>query len=653
MIYNKINSLPFICTRALSVLFIVCLTSSLQAQIIMPKIFGDHMILQRGINIPVWGKAKPGTVVQIKFSHHNVSTTSNDQGKWQLYIPMMEAGGPFTMTVYQQNIKKPELVFNDVLIGDIWLASGQSNMEWDVQRSDNAIEEIANSRYPQIRFLNVEQDMSPATRDDIAGGNWQICDTASVKKASAVAYFFARNIHTELDVPIGILQAIWGGTPVEAWTSREQLLSSELTRDRVIANDSVGEEHFAKDSLNLIKFWDIVYNPQNATDQIIPLADFDDSNWDDLNMPGTFKDWNWPYYEGIVWMRKNIMLPETMAGKDLTVHLGQPEMNYSLYFNGSEICKTIWNASPTHHYTLPSSLIKKGENNIAVRLAVLWGGGGFNPPAEKMFITDGQNQVSIAGDWKYKKDLESTIPELHNFHMYPSYLFNAMINPVIPFGIKGFLWYQGEENTNDAFNYRYIFPMMINDWRIRWKQGYLPFLYVQLANFIETKEQNDWALLRESQEYTLLQPNTGMACIIELGEAKNIHPTNKQDVGKRLAMLALKQVYDKDIIADGPVYQDLTIEGNKIIINFETNGSSLSVSGAGPITGFAIAGEDQVFHWAQAVIKGNCVELSSEQVDNPVAVRYAWADNPVCNLINKEGLPAHPFRTDNWKQKSK
>jgi sialate O-acetylesterase len=646
---SRINSLFIGRSRALSMLFLMLVASALQAQVSMPKVFGDHMVLQRGIDIPVWGNAKPDTRVSVEFANQKISTLANEHGKWQLRIPRMAAGGPYTMTVYQEDIQTPVIKYEDVLIGDIWLASGQSNMEREVQQSANAGVEIANARYPEIRLFNVAQDMSPTAREDIAGGNWQVCDTSSVKKASAAAYFFARRIHTELNVPIGILQTTWGGTPVEAWTSREQLLSSELTRNTVIANDSIGESHFTKDSLNLIRFWDIVYHTQNNTDQIIPKAGYDDSDWDILNMPTTFKDWNWPYYEGIVWMRKKVVIPKAMAGKDLTIHLGQPEMNYSLYFNGAEICKTIWNANPTHHYTLPSSLVKEGENTIAVRLAVLWGGGGFNPPAEKMFISDGKNQVSIAGDWKFKKDLEPAIPKMRNFHKYPSYLFNAMINPLIPFGIKGFLWYQGEDNTSDAYNYRYLFPMMINDWRIRWQQGYLSFLYVQLANFTDTREQNDWALLRESQAYTLLQPNTGMACIIDIGEAKDIHPKNKQDVGKRLALLALKQVYGKDILADGPVYQDFTVKGNKIIVNFETNGSSLSLRGDGPVTGFTIAGEDHKFVPAEAVIQGNSVVISSRQIKTPVAVRYAWADNPACNLVNEQGLPAHPFRTDNRK----
>jgi sialate O-acetylesterase len=626
----------------------------LNAQVSMSAVFGDHMILQRGIEIPLWGKTSPGTVVSVRFSNFEVITKADTSGHWRLRLPEFEAGGPYTLEVYGENQQQPTIVFEDVLVGDVWFASGQSNMELEVQQSMNADEEIANANYQHIRFFNVAHAMSPSPREDIIDGKWLVCDTASVKKASAAAYFFAREIHTEINVPVGIVQASWGGTPVEAWTSREQLLSSDLTRNIVLANDSLADGCFEQDSLNLIRFWDIVYNPHNNIDQIIPLADFDDSVWNILNMPGTFKDWNWPYYEGIVWMRKKVIIPEAMAGEDLTIHLGQPEMNYSLYFNGAEICKTIWNAEPTHHYILPAALVNEGENTIAVRMAVLWGGGGFNPPAENMFITDGKSKVSIDGEWKYRKDLESEIPKLMNFHRYHSFLYNAMVHPVIPFGIKGFLWYQGEDNTTDAFNYRHLFPMMINDWRIRWKQGYLPFLYVQLANFRERPEnlhKSDWALLRESQTKTLMHPNTGMACAIDIGDPDDIHPTNKQEVGRRLALIAFKQVYGKDVVANGPMLKDFSIKDQLVELIFETYGSSLTKHDNAELKGFMVAGEDQEFYEAMAVIKNNSIVVSSKDVVRPVAVRYAWADNPLCNLTNKEGLPALPFRTDDWNNK--
>ncbi|MEH0153780.1 sialate O-acetylesterase [Limibacter armeniacum] len=618
-------------------------------QVTLPKVFSDHMVLQRNTDIPVWGNAAPKTEISIQFAERRTSTITDAEGKWMVKLPRMQAGGPYKLEVFEGKKPFPVVQFEDILIGDVWVASGQSNMEWQVQQAMNAETEIKNAHFPSIRLFNVAHDKQLTPQEDIAGGTWAVCDTSSVKEASAVAYFFARQLNTEMNVPIGILQSTWGGTPVEAWTSREMSLSSPITREHILMNDSLTTDHFVKDSLDLIRFWDIVYNPKNKTDKTIPKKNLDDSDWDELNMPSTFKDWNIPPYEGMVWFRKTVALPDNMRGKELTINLGHPEMNYSLYFNGTEICKTVWNANKTHHYSLPAKLTKSGKCVIAVRMAVLWGGGGFNPPAENMYITDGENKISLTGAWKYKKDLEPTIPKIYNYHQYPNVLYNGMINPIIPYGIKGFIWYQGENNAEAGYDYRTLFPMMINDWRVRWQQGYLPFLYVQLANYMKTSpepSESDWAALREAQTMTLTQPNTGMACIIDLGEADNIHPTNKQEVGRRLALLAEKLVYNKNVQASGPLYKGYTVEGNQIRVHFTETGSGLSTRDGLPLKGFAIAGSDHKFYWANAVIDGNDVVVSTDKVTNPVAVRYAWADNPECNLINQEGLPAIPFRSD-------
>ncbi len=620
-------------------------------QVRLPKVFSDHMVLQRGRNIPVWGTAQPGKQVSVEFGGHKIKATTGQDGKWMVHLPQMQAGGPYLMQVSEEDKTKPVILFKDVLIGDVWLASGQSNMEWQVQQAMNAETEIKNAHSPNIRFFNVPHNKTTNVQSDVLGGSWQAIDSTTVKTASAVAYFFARELQADLKVPIGILQSTWGGTPVEAWTSREQLLSSPLTQRTVLQNDSVTEKHFIKDSLDLVRFWDIVNNPKNKTDKTIPNPKFNDAKWPELMMPATLKDLNMPGYEGMMWLRKTINLPQNIAGKEVTLHLGHPEMNYSVYFNGKEIAKNVWNANPTHHYRLPANLVKQGKNVIGVRMAFLWSGGGFNPPAEEMYLTDGVSKVSLAGGWKYQRDLEPTLPTIKNYYQYPTYLYNAMIHPVVPYGINGVIWYQGENNVYVPGDYRTLFPMMINDWRIRWQQGYFPFLYVQLANYMKQQpepSQSNWATLREAQTLALAQPNTGMASIIDLGEADNIHPKNKQEVGQRLALVAKKLVYKMPIQASGPMYQSHQVEGNQIRIQFTETGSGLATRGNEKLTGFAIAGSDQKFYWADAVINGSTVKVSSEKVKNPVAVRYAWADNPACNLINKEGLPAIPFRTDNW-----
>jgi sialate O-acetylesterase len=354
----------------------------------------------------------------------------------------------------------------------------------------------------------------------------------------------------------------------------------------------------------------------------------------------------------MVWLRKKLSLPDSLAGKEVTLHLGHPEMNYSLYFNGQEICKNVWNSSPTHSYTIPAHLVKSGENTIAVRVAMMWGGGGLNPPADDLYITNGSSRISLAGKWLYKKDLETAFPKMLNYQYLPTVLFNAMINPLIPYGIKGFIWYQGESNAWAAYNYRTLFPMLINDWRQRWQQGDCPFLFVQLANYMKTKPlpaESEWAELREAQTLTLSLPNTGMACIIDIGEGNDIHPKNKQEVGRRLALIANKQVYKQNVIASGPVYTNFQKAGNRVRINFINTGSGLSTKDGKEVTGFAIAGKDKKFYWAKAIIEGDHVIVSSDKVAEPEAVRYAWADNPECNLVNSEKLPALPFRTDKWK----
>jgi len=622
------------------------------AQITLPKVFGDSMVLQRGIKIPVWGSASPGQHIIAALGKFRATAIADHAGQWKLHFPVLKAGGPYALSISETGKPNTEIKLKGILIGDVWLASGQSNMEWSVQQSQDAASEIANADFSQIRFLQVAHDKKITPQSDILNGKWKVCNPSNVPQFSAVAYYFARKIHKDKHVPIGIIQSTWGGTPIESWTSREQLLTSPITKANIAANDTLSEQSFVNDSLNLIRFWDIVYHPQNNTDKIIPATRYDDSGWPTVEMPRLIKDFGIGPYEGMVWLRKKIILPESFSGKDLTLHLGHPEMNYSMYFNGEEICKTIWNSNPKQSYTIPAKLIRKGENTISLRIAMLWGGGGLNPPAEGINITDGAVKVSLAGKWRYQKDLEPSLPKIKNYHYYPSLLFNAMINPVIPFGIKGFLWYQGEANEAEAYSYRKLFPMLIDDWWKRWKQGNLPFLYVQLANFKKRKplpSESEWAELREAQTLTLSQANTGMACIIDIGEADNIHPTNKQEVGRRLALNANKLVYKQNVTASGPLYKSYRKEKNRIYISFANASAGLRTKDAKEITGFSIAGNDHQFYWAKATIQGKYVVVYADQVQDPQAVRYAWADNPECNLINAEGLPAIPFRTDNWK----
>ncbi|WP_242696499.1 sialate O-acetylesterase [Longitalea luteola] len=612
------------------------------------------MVLQREMEIPVWGKAAPGSRITGELGTVHTSATAGKDGKWTLRFPKFTAGGPYTLRIEEAGKPNTAIELKGILIGDVWLASGQSNMEWQVQQAGDARREIENANFPQIRFLVVKQDKKLSPQSDIRAGKWKICDTATVKEFSAVAYYFARKLHSDHHIPVGIIQSTWGGTPVEAWTSRDMLLRSSITRVRTLSNDTLGfgQEALVADSLNWVRIWNIVYNPQNNADKIFPAQGYNDAGWTNIEMPNVLRDFGIGHYEGMVWLRKKLSLPESFAGKVLTLNLGHPEMNYSLYFNGQEICKNIWSASPTHVYTIPAYLVQRGENTIAVRVAMLWGGGGLNPPADDLYITDGASTISLAGNWLYKKDLETSFPKIRNYQHYPSVLFNAMINPLIPYCIKGFIWYQGEANAAAAYNYRTLFPMLIKDWRQRWQQGNIPFLFVQLANYMKTKPlpaESEWAELREAQTLTLSQASTGMACTIDIGDANDIHPKNKQEVGRRLALIANRMVYKQAVIASGPAYAGYRKEGDRVRIHFTNAGSGLSTKDGKEVTGFAIAGKDKRFYWAKAIIEGNHVIVFSNEVTEPVAVRYAWADNPECNLVNSEGLPAIPFRTDTWK----
>jgi sialate O-acetylesterase len=627
------------------------------AQLSLPRIFSDHMVLQRGIDIPIWGTAPTGIRITAELAGVRVTTVTKESGKWMIRLPSLQAGGPYQLFIYSENNPNPVVQYSDVLIGDVWVASGQSNMEWQVQQSQDAKKEISAAKFSNIRFLFIEHDKKLTPQNNVLPTAWKVCDTTNVKQFSAVAYYFSRKIHQDQNVPIGIIQSAWGGTPVEPWTSKEMLYSSPITRPAVLATDTLAKKHFVTDSLDLIRFWEIVLRQRNNLDNIIPSSDYNDADWAQVEMPRLIKDFGSGSYEGIVWLRKKILLTEAFNGKDLTINLGHPEMNYSLYFNGTEICKNVWNANATHYYTIPAHLVKNGENIISIRMAMLWGGGGLNPPNDEIYITNNSSKISLTGKWLYKKDLEPKLPQIKNYHYYPAVLFNAMINPLIPYGIKGFLWYQGEANVTEAYNYRTLFPMLISDWRQRWNQGNLPFLYVQLANFKKTKadpSESDWAELREAQTLTLSFPNTGMACIIDIGDADNIHPSNKQEVGRRLALIANKLVYNQhEIVASGPLYKNYKINGSRIRMSFTNTGSKLTTKDDKQVTGFAIAGDDKKFYWAKAVIEGNDVVVYSDKVSKPKAVRYAWADNPECNLINSEGLPAIPFRTDDWKDASR
>ena len=498
--------------------FVLLLTNAgaIFADVKLPAVIGDNMVLQRGKAAHIWGWAEPGEQIMVSASWRTMAwgVTANKEGRWSFEMSPPKTAGPHEMTVSSKNT----ITINNILVGEVWVCSGQSNMQWSVGRAANPDQEIAAADYPKVRLFTVKRKVASEPQTDCEG-SWTMCSPETVPGFSAVGYFFGRELHKELNVPIGLIHTSWGGTPAESWTRRGAL--------------------------------------ESVPDCAPILERFDEAM---TKYPEAKKK----YDESMIAWKENVKKAKA-EGKKLPRRPGAP----------------------------------------------------FGPG----------NPHSPAG------------------------LYNAMIAPLIPYSIGGAIWYQGESNAGRAYQYRKLFPAMITNWRKDWGQGNFPFLFVQLANFMAvTPEPVDsaWAELREAQLMTLALPNAGMAVIIDIGEARDIHPKNKQDVGKRLVLWALGKTYGKKLTYSGPIYKSKRTEGNKITLEFEHVGGGLIASEGESLKGFAVAGADRKFVWADAKIEGDTVVISSDEVSEPAAVRYGWANNPVCNLYNKEGLPASPFRTDDW-----
>lgn len=625
----------------------------------MPRIFSDDMIIQRGLKASVWGTAEPGGTVSIELAGFNTVAIVDKKGQWVASLPVMDAGGPYEMKISDNNETK---IFHNVLVGDVWIASGQSNMDWriaqgvnDQEGEDNHKEVIADAKFPNIRFFTVPLAVSNTPQNDVPEGRWVRSSPGTAGGFSAVAYFFAQHIHQEKGVPIGIIQSAVGGTPAEYWLSQEMLKSLPDYSEKVEelqAKYAKKGEYFAYSNEVARQRRELIKNANDGLNKGIQNVDYDEGRWNKMAIPGIWEQYGLPDHDGFVWFRKTIEVPGKWKGKDLMLNLAEIDDQDITWFNGEIVGKTNEFRS-RRTYKIPGRFVKTGKNIIAVRVLDTGGGGGFVGQPEEFklnLISEGSTTtIPLSGEWLFNASLEPALPILE---FEPSYLFNAMVAPLIPYSIKGAIWYQGENNAGKAFQYQNLFPALIQDWRVRWKQGYFPFIFVQLANYMERKEQpsdDAWAELREAQLMALQYPNTGMAVTIDIGEADDIHPRNKKDVGKRLALAALKISYNKDIVHSGPIYKAMEVKENEIYLTFSNTGSGLHIKNSEQLKGFAIAGADKKFYWADARIVDDQVIVSRPNVSNPVAVRYAWESNPEATLYNKEGLPASPFRTDNWK----
>ncbi len=626
----------------------------------LPILFSDNMVLQRDKNIPVWGTAVPGGEIIVEIAGQQKSTEVTKDGKWRIDLQPISVGGPYDLII----IGVDTISYKNVMVGEVWICSGQSNMEMALAgwgKINNYKEEIANADYPNIRLFQVKHTTSTQPIDTINCTGWDECSPETISDFSSVAYFFGRKLFKELDIPIGLIHTSWGGTPAEAWTSAEALKKLTDFKDEVDMIESIDldntqtiEEYRADIKVRGEKIISGDAGFKNGkpiwNDTQLKLSD-----WKTMKLPTRWENAGHPYLDGIMWFRKEIDIPQSMTGTDLTLHLGPVNDIDITWFNGIKV-GGLSDANIPREYKIPKSLVKPGKNVIVVNVQDIGYSGGMWGTADQMFIVNNKGKkISLAGEWLYKIGFNTKIlgpkPRSPEDPNRPTVLYNAMLNPLIPYAIQGAIWYQGESNAGRAHQYQTLFPTMIKDWRSQWNQGDFPFLFVQLANFMELQTEpkdDDWAELREAQLMTLSLPNTGMAVAIDIGDAIDIHPKNKQDVGKRLALNALNLVYDQEIEYSGPIYKSNTIEGNKINLTFDHVYSGLTTPKNEVFKGFSIAGSDKKFYWAQAKIDGNSIVVWNNKVKNPVAVRYAWAANPICNLYNKAGLPASPFRTDSW-----
>lgn len=599
------------------------------------------------------GGAAVGEKITINFMEKTYDTTADENSKWAIILSDLKAGGPYGMEITASN----HITLKNILIGDVWVCSGQSNMVLPMDRvKDRYADVIAHSDNPSIRqfLVPIRYDFN-TPQEELQSGIWEPANPENILNFTATGYFFAKTLFEKYQVPIGLINVSVGGSPAEAWLSEDALKSFPTHLETAIRfKDSIYVNQIIEEDKAVSEEW---YNRVRELDEgfldgqkswFDPI--YDASSWQTMQIPSYWEDEGLGQLNGVVWFRKEINIPASMTGNPAWLLMGRIVDSDSVYINGIFV-GSISYQYPPRRYDVPENVLKEGENIIVVRVRNNTGSGGFIKDKPYQLIAGGQT-IDLKGEWRYKLGaVMDPLPAPTFIQWKPLGLYNGMIAPLLNYKIRGVIWYQGESNTEKPLEYRKLFPALITDWRQKWDQGDFPFLYVQLANFMKVNpkpSESNWAELREAQLKTLSVSNTAMAVTIDIGEWNDIHPLNKEDVGKRLALAAQKIAYgDNKVVYSGPVYQSMKIEGNKIIISFTNIGSGLAAKGSGELKHFAIAGADKKFFWAKAKIKDNKVVVWNDNISKPVAVRYAWADNPEgANLYNTEGLPASPFRTD-------
>jgi sialate O-acetylesterase len=634
------------------ILFLFLIPVISYSQVRLPKLISDGMVLQRDTNVKIWGWAFAGEKIVIQFIGSTYHTTANSDGEWEVMLPELKAGGPYVMQINASN----STTINDILVGDVWVCSGQSNMQFSMRGLVTIYpDDIKNSENQFIRQFMVSQGFSlKAKGTDFRSGKWQYANPNSVLNFTAAGYYFAKKLYEIYKVPIGLINASVGGSSAEAWISEESIKSFPKYFEDVQKLKASGYiEKINKMDDERVRNWnrqlrqnDEGYkNPQKSWYD----PELNTSDWETMHMPGYWADTKAGPVNGVVWFRRKINIPASVVGTPAILKLGRIADADSVFINGHFVGSTGSQYSE-RTYKISVDLLKEGENTIVVRVINYIRHGGF-VPGKQYNILANNDTVNLEGEWKYRVGATAEPLEDRLFTgKIPTGLFNSMIAPILNYRIKGVLWYQGESNTSRAFENYDLFKLLIKDWRYNWHQGNFPFLYVQLPNFVEVNVETtkyDWAYFRESQLKALSIPHTGMAVSIDIGEGNDIHPVNKKDLGYRLALAAQKTAYgEKGIVYSGPIYESMKISNNKVILAFKNAGKGLTSKNNEELKCFEICGVDNEYFPAKAKIVKDKIIVWNDDVINPVAVRYAWANNPLRpNLYNKEGLPASPFRT--------
>jgi sialate O-acetylesterase len=649
---------------AIVILLITSCNTESKSTINLSQLFSNHMVIQRNKEIHIFGTATPGIKIDAELAGNKSNVKVDKDGKFNMQLPELKAGGPYELLI---STKDTIIKLNDILIGDVWVCSGQSNMEFLLKDSKNAKQTIENPRSDQIRVIDVPHDVEFKPQSTFRNKmEWYSAESDSIQNFSAVAYYFAAELQHKLNIPIGLIGSNWGGTNVETWTQIQALDRIPQFKDKIdyVKNSAISVKKIEEKWLNKFEQEkEKLFVNGIGVDEKWYLPTHDTSDWNKITVPGFWEDQipEMKEFDGVVWYRKEFDLTKDFAGKDMQFWLSQIHDYDITWMNGIKIGET-YSPYGWRGYTVKDSILKEKNNVLVVRVYNRKNKGGFaGIPAYFDYypVYDKTQKGSTSGEWSYKiaKAVKDTLDlplssESVGPNDYPSLLYNAMINPMIQFPIKGAIWYQGEANAGKAYLYRKTFPAMINNWRQQWNIGDFPFYFVQLADFGPENDKfgdSFWAELRQAQTITLSLPNTGMATTIDIGNPTDIHPLNKKDVGLRLAYNALHKTYGIETLYSGPVYNKYTIHNKEIIIEFEHLGSGLITDNEKAPQEFILAGEDQVFYPATAKIVNNTIVVSSKKIAKPVSVRYAWKNSPKVNLFNKEGLPAVPFRTDKWK----